>query len=235
MSEAAEGGGDGDPVAGAEAPDDLPDRSHRFHCGDLVVDVEDGDPDADEAVVVNRPPVLASDWGVYYDRDLGEEVTVADDNPGYPDDDPVVVVAFAPALEDARPDYDGGEALPLSDLSEDVPVYAFPEGRLERVGHYRGPTTGSDDSGAGADTDAVDEEGDSSPTRDDLEALADRLHDGAEVTVRDPDEEDATPWVRVDKLGSTYLIHADGDVDGDGPHADAIREVAADYLGGGTA
>jgi hypothetical protein len=232
MSDAAEGATASDAGDGAEGGDDAP-VSDRFRPGDLVVDVEDGDPDADEAVVVNLPPVAARDWDAYTTPD-GDTVTVADDNPGYSADAPVVVVAFADELADARPEYDGGGPLALASLTDDVMVYGFPEARLDRVGEYDGGADIADDDGdgdgpAGADDDAHDD------TLDDLRALADHLAAGAGVAVRDPRGADATPWVRVDKLGDTYRVHGDGTVEGDGPLADRLADVAAGYLGGGEA
>jgi hypothetical protein len=86
----------------------MSERCRRLSIGDTVVDGEDGD--GDEAFVVNLPPKAAADWGVRRD---GEQTTVAEDNPSYPDDAPVVVVAFQADLEPAGVEYDGDEPLDL--------------------------------------------------------------------------------------------------------------------------
>jgi hypothetical protein len=256
MSDAIEGAAASDDGAGAGDSDYGP-VSDRFRPGDLVVDVEDADTDADEAVVVNVPPVAARDWDAYTTDD-GDTVSVAEDNPGYSPDAPVVVVAFADELGDARPEYDGNGPLALAPLTDDVMVYGFPEARLDRVGEYDGPAGVTDDDGGGdtgGDSDTGGDDGTGTVGNDsgegdgpdgasadphddildDLRALADHLAAGADVAVRDPRGADTTPWVRVDKLGDTYRVHGDGTVDGDGPLVDRLTDLAGDYLGGGEA
>ncbi len=63
----------------------------------------------------------------------------------------------------------------------------------------------------------------------DVRALRDRLEERSAVEVG---VEDGAPVLRVDKLGVTHTIAADGSVS-DGPVADRLRDVAAEYLGGG--
>lgn len=99
--------------------------SERFDHGDIVVDREDDDPN--EAVVVNAPDETAANW---YVQGRG---TLADDNPDYPADDPVVIVVFRDDLSEHRPTYAGYRPLPIASLNGEVPWYAFPESRLERV------------------------------------------------------------------------------------------------------
>jgi len=102
--------------------------SERFDHGDVVLDREGNDPD--EAVVVNTPATPAEEWEVRYD-----ERTVADDNPDYPADDPVVIVVYRDTLVEDQPHYCGVKPIPISTLNEDgVQWYAFPESRLEYVG-----------------------------------------------------------------------------------------------------
>jgi hypothetical protein len=185
----------------AAADPNAPDAGGReaFDLGARVLDREDDDPD--EAVVVNRPPVAAEEWVAY--RAGGEEVTVADDNPGYDPTAEVVVVAFAAELEDAHPAYDADEPLALAEA--ECMVYAFPPGRLEHV----------DDT----DPEALLTEG--------MSALRDRLEEVGEVTV-ERDGRDAV--LLLEKLGREHRITADGEVTG--PLAGRLGEIAAEYLGG---
>jgi len=94
--------------------------------GTIVLDREQ--PEPDEAIVVNTPPVEASEW--YVDG----RGMVAADNPDYPDHDRVVIVVYRRTLERRRPNYAGYQHLELQSLNADgVSYYAFPESRLERV------------------------------------------------------------------------------------------------------
>lgn len=99
--------------------------------GDIEVGavVEDRDNVAqnDRMVVINTPPVTASDWET---NNLG--VTVADENRDYDKHDAIAVCAFADDLEDARPGYDGSHPLKLAEVA--VYTKAYPAGRLRRVG-----------------------------------------------------------------------------------------------------
>jgi hypothetical protein len=96
----------------------------------MVHDVEDDDPD--DAVVVNTPPVEADEWTVT------NTDTVASMNPGYPEDSMVIVVIFLSTLThtDAYSDWDGEDPI---GLPADCQTYAFPRGRLRRVGTYPQP------------------------------------------------------------------------------------------------
>lgn len=101
-------------------------RSLPFNFGDVVID---RDNPSDEAVVVNFPPQDASEWTIYRD------MTLAEDNPGYPSDDTVVIVVYRDTLKETLPYYSGCHPLILSDLHEqDMKFYAFPASRLEKVG-----------------------------------------------------------------------------------------------------
>jgi hypothetical protein len=102
----------------------------RLSIGDMVHDVEDDDPD--DAVVVNTPPVEVSEWAV------SNTDTVASMNPGYPEDSIVIVVIFLSTLThtDAYSDWDGEDPI---GLPADCQTYAFPRGRLRRVGTYPQP------------------------------------------------------------------------------------------------
>jgi len=96
--------------------------------GAVVQDTDD--PDPNPAVVVNRPPVTAAEWVAYYDT------TVAEDNPEYPADDPVVCVVYEAELPEQYADYWGGRPIKIEHLNdEDCTIYTFPESRIEVIGH----------------------------------------------------------------------------------------------------
>lgn len=102
--------------------------SAAFDLGELVVD-KDADPDdQNEAVVVQLPDEVASE----YQTDTGR--MVAEYNPGYGPFEPTVVVAFRTALDTYFPiwEHAAHEALAKLCENERIPVYAYPEARLER-------------------------------------------------------------------------------------------------------
>jgi len=212
--------------AGGDAP--RPPDDSVDELGAIVVDADDDSDDPDPAVVVNLPPVTCADWVAY------DDVTVAEDNPGYDDEAYVVVVAFREDLRASHPDWDADA--PLS-LPLDCKTYAFPPGRLRRVGDHHGPDRPGERVQEGADAvDSDDTEADtvSAPAdrlTESQEALRARLEESADVAVAsDPDDAEAAVLV-VEKLGGTHRIAADGSVDG-GPLADRLADVAAEYLGG---
>jgi len=188
-----------------------------YAVGDTVTDRETDDDDT--ATVINLPPVTCDDWVIY------DGSTVAEDNPTYDTDTDVVVVAFDDDLAEHAPTWDGDEPLTLAEAS--VRFYAFPPGRLRRVEPSSETPTTDPDAEAGAETPS-DPDGDALDGHDDVRALRDRLEERSAVEVG---VEDGAPVLRVDKLGVTHTIAADGSVS-DGPVADRLRDVAAEYLGG---
>lgn len=198
--------------------------SESFPLGAVVEDTEDEDPD--RAVVVSKPGASLDEW-VAYSAD-GETVTVADDNPDYPSDEEVVVVLFegAPELED----YTGGYPLELSDI--ETREYAFPPGRLRRLGHI------ADGERDGADEAESDEEEPADQSTETPEErltpgqrdLRKRLDETADVTVAFA-EDGETAVLVVEKLGEEYTIRPDGTVEG-GALTDRLTDIAADYVGG---
>jgi hypothetical protein len=201
--------------------------------GALVEDRDDSSDDSNRAAVVNLPPVPADEWEAY------DDTTVAEDNPEYDADADVIVVAFCDDLTDAHPDWSGDAPLTLP---LECPTYAFPPGRLQRVGHFAEtdtqPASGDDD--ATDDTrvdrnseDKTDESDDSggetadSPLTDAQAQLRDRLAESAEVTV---ETDNGAAVLVVEKLGAEHRIFPDGTVEG-GPLADRLGDVAREYLG----
>ncbi|RQH00732.1 ParB/RepB/Spo0J family partition protein [Natrarchaeobius oligotrophus] len=97
-----------------------------FDNGDVVVDRDD--PSPNEAVVINVPPMAATEWVV------SGRGTLASDNPAYPDDDRVVIVVYRETLTREYPNYSGGYPMLVDWLNRDgVPYYAFPSRRLRTV------------------------------------------------------------------------------------------------------
>jgi hypothetical protein len=97
---------------------------HELSVGDVVLDSHQ--ESADPAVVVNLPPKRANEWTAYTDT------TVAEDNPEYPDDSEIAVVAFYGDLSERAEELLWPESpIPLNELHEyDVKDYAFPVDRL---------------------------------------------------------------------------------------------------------
>ena len=106
--------------------------SAGFEFGTIVHDRDDNDPS--DAIVVNTPPVPVSEWDAYHD------VSVAEDNPDYPSDDPVVCIVYVDDLPKKYEDYWGATHIPLADLrARGTKFYSFPESRLEAI-DKRDPT-----------------------------------------------------------------------------------------------
>jgi hypothetical protein len=133
----------------------------------MVHDVEDDDPD--DAVVVNTPPVEVDEWAV------SNTDTVASMNPGYPEDSIVIVVIFLSTLThtDAYSDWDGEDPI---GLPADCQTYAFPRGRLRRVGTYPQPQQQSEEEKENQDRDQ--DQGDTDTDTDtDADSDADPDHE----------------------------------------------------------
>jgi ParB family chromosome partitioning protein len=120
---------------GDEAPVEISKRTiiqeqmDELDDGDLVIDRED--ENADEAVVINTPPKEAREWNLE-----NRSGTVADDNPEYPEEAPVVSVIYKDEIEEHYPYYTGGRSLELSDVrwNSGAKFYTFPRPRLKKVG-----------------------------------------------------------------------------------------------------
>lgn len=98
--------------------------------------VEDTDSDTDtEFIVVKTPNKSAAEWNV-----PSRGRTVAEDNPSYPPDVPVVAVIPVEVQRRERPFYTGFVPLSLSTLSDDgITVYTFPEPRIRVVRRRQPP------------------------------------------------------------------------------------------------
>lgn len=214
-------------------------RDHQFSVGDVVFDSHQESPDS--AVVVNIPPRQANEWTVYTDT------TVADDNPDYPDDSPIVVVAFYDDLSEQAEELLWPELpIPLKELHEyDVKDYAFPLDRIKLIDDsslparhseekQETPTEANDESETTSDADGQDEdepEGESDVKDDEVSSAEDTedeqdLHElqeflddnGVQAEIRDG-------AVIVEKLGETYQLSTDGEVQGDGPYQERLEQL----------
>lgn len=160
--------------------------------GDSVIDSDDDDPN--EAIVLWRPAdQTIADWE--YETDGGTRTTV-EDNPNYPPDAQLIVVAFRSALADAWPDWQDADPDALFEGAgeRDITRYGFPERRLEPI-----------------EPGALDAQW--------LDGLADRLANaGWDVTHN-------TTTLDVQQFGEEYRITANGTVDGDGDHRTPLENL----------
>jgi hypothetical protein len=211
-------------------------RDHQFSVGDVVLDSHQESPNP--AVVVNMPPKQANEWTAYTDT------TVAEDNPDYPDESPIVVVAFYDTLSEHAEELLWPEApIPLTELHDHgVKDYAFPLARLHPAkdtslaARHSGDdqettdTTGDTETTSDADgrdedeSEATPEDNEVSSAKDtdgeqDLHELRDYLKDNG---VRSEIDDET---VVVEKLGETYRLSTDGVVEGDGPYQDRLEQL----------
>ena len=181
--------------------------------------------------------VLGNEWTAYADA------TVAEDNPEYPDESPIVVVAFYDDLAEHAEELLWPESpVPLIQLSDyGVKDYAFPVDRLQpaddtslverHAGTDQETTEISDETETTSDTDELDDgEPDTTPEDDeesnanddenqDLHELRNYLKDNG---VRSEISEET---VVVEKLGETYRLSTDEVVEGDGPYQDRLEQL----------
>lgn len=97
--------------------------SEQFDVGDRVIDRDDDDPET--AIVVETPTKRAGNVQV-----PGPDQTVAEYNPEYPADDPVVYVVFERCLEIEIPNWQSVTQLAEAVESLHITRYAYPESRL---------------------------------------------------------------------------------------------------------
>jgi hypothetical protein len=167
--------------------------------GELVVDGDD--PEGDVATVVNKPPVPCSEWEVTG----GHTVASYPGNEPYPNDSPVVVVAFTEELNGERPDFNGSP-VSLSELQEKgVNTFAFPPERLELAEEATDPP-------------------------EELLDLQNRLDSNAETEI---DISCNPPVLRVAKpsIDEEYCVTPAGDVQGDGALRGRLEAVVDEVMG----
>jgi len=163
-----------------------------FSVGDSVADTEDDDPD--EAIIIDRPTgQTITAWE--HETDSGT-TTAAEENPDYPADEQLVVVAFRDAVAAGIDDWQAldGDTLHEQVVEHDITQYGFPESRLEQI-----------------EPGELDAQW--------LESLADRFEDaGWEVTHK-------TTELRLTQYDEEYRITADGTVEGDGEYREPLENI----------
>ena len=213
-------------------------RDHQFAVGDVALDTHQESPNP--AVVVNLPPKHANEWTAY------TNTTVAEDNPEYPDESPIVVVAFYEDLAEHAEELLWPESpVPLTELSDyGVRDYAFPVDRLRpaedtslaecHTGDDQETTETNSEGETASDTDEPDDEpepacedseGSSASDNDgqqDLHELRDYLKNNG---VRSEIDDET---VAVEKLGETYRLSTDEVIEGDGPYRDRLEQLIND-------
>jgi hypothetical protein len=213
-------------------------RDHQFAVGDVVLDTHQESPNP--AVVLNLPPKHASEWVAYADT------TVAEDNPDYPDESPIVVVGFYDDLAEHAEDLLWPESpVPLTELSDyGVKDYAFPVDRLKpaddttlaerHAGADQEPTETNSEGETTSDTNEHDDgEGDPETTRGDTEDSSANADDGQQDLhdLRDYLKDNGVrseigdETVAVEKLGETYQLSTDEVVEGEGPYRDRLEQL----------
>jgi len=165
-----------------------------FSSGDSVADTEDDDPD--EAIVVDCPAdKTIADWE--HETDSGT-TTTATENPEYPTDEQLVIVAFPDALADTLNDWQDLDPDRLLEqvVEHDINQYGFPAGRLEQI-----------------EPGELESEW--------LDSLAERFTDaGWDVTHK-------TTELRLTQYDEEYRITADGTVVGEGEYREPLENIVA--------
>jgi hypothetical protein len=216
------------------------DATSDFDIGDVVYDGDD--EEADPAIVVNKPPKTAAEWEAY------EGTSVAEDNPDYPADAPIIVISYRENIAENDPEFAAPKKpLPLSDLAAaGINHYAFPAPRLELAPEdeqiddheaVRGNARAAHEEAESADTGEEGERGHPTPSgeasaesaaggsetpRETLATLEQRLTDEG-VRVTDVDEEAGTLTAR--KLGQSYTVAPGEVLDGEGRHRQRIEQI----------
>ena len=165
-----------------------------FSVGDSVADTDDDDPD--EAIVVNCPAdKTIADWE--HETDSGT-TTAAAENPGYPADELLVIVAFRDAVATALDDWQDLDPDRLFEqvAEHNINQYGFPAGRLEQI-----------------EPGELESEW--------LDSLAERFTDaGWDVTHK-------TTELYLTQYDEEYRITADGTVVGEGEYREPLENIVA--------
>jgi hypothetical protein len=222
--------------------------------GDIVFDCDDGQ--ADPALVVNIPPKTADEWTAYGD------VTVADDNPAYPTNAPVIVISYWDEINSKQSEFGAlDEPIPLQDLhNAGVTHYTFPAPRLRHADPETDDLDGitiddPDDGSVPTDEDKTTETPTSDTDSTDATATdqdADTAGAEIEETAEERDQqlqqqkqelEQFSDFLRdngvrsevddgvvvAEKLGQSYEITLDGEVNGGGAFQDRLEQLASEY------
>ena len=187
-----------------------------FDIGETVTDRDRTSPKP--AIVVNRPPQTVDEWIAY------TNTTVAEDNPDYPVDAPVIVVVYRHDLAEFDPnwpDHDG--PFSLAELNEaGVSHYSFPAPRLASL--VTDDTTEATDDNTDTDERESGSEGENKPAEE-RATNADATEDGSDAAIEgdepaagepedDPDPEPSAAVraleQRLTEGGMTTELEADG-------------------------
>jgi hypothetical protein len=216
--------------------------------GDLVLD-RDTDH-SDPAVVVNTPPTTADEWKAY------TGTTVAEDNPEYPADASIIVVAFRNEILDEQPEMVAPDSpIPLENLNEvGIKHYSFPAPRLRRadpetddfealedLDDIDSNSNGTDDESESVDATATDQETGTAEIEDEADEQDQELQQQEQEL--EQELEQLTEFLRdngvrsevdgsvvvAEKLGQSYEITLDGEVNGDGAFQDRLEQLASEY------
>jgi hypothetical protein len=221
-----------------------------FSRGEPVIDREDDDPS--EGIVILTPKATIADWEIRID---GGERTIAETNPEYDPEEPVVLVTYEHWLDESWPEWETSEPEDLFDSVCDrgVKFYSFPASRLERdpartpVGD-REPGTEDEDSDS---EEGVTETERASEWSD--ESVSDEEDDDPGESDEEPPEEptwDPPEWIldlkarlsestsvsldperevlRIEKLGEHYSVDAEGEIEGDGALRTRLEPVVGE-------
>ncbi|WP_248910776.1 hypothetical protein [Halocatena marina] len=224
-----------------------------FAIGDVVQDRENDDPN--DAIVVNLPSKTAAEW-IARQGSWGE-ATVAEDNPAYPADAPIVVVVFADALREAFPDWERETHLTLTAINRsDASHYSFPAPRLTVVDSSTRGNDSSPDASERTEADPPTGEAPSATARNDEESVTDPATDAATAEDETPASVDArtdasasmcalkerlerggmTVEIEPDgqalaatKLGDTYRVRPGEIIEGEGALRSRLASIVAEY------
>lgn len=193
-----------------------------FDIGDVVHDRDDDDPN--NAVVVNTPSKLAHEWHAHKGK------SVAADNPDYPDDAPVIVVAFAEALQPAFPDWEGAAPLPLTAINDsEASHYSFPAPRLTDAESSTASKPTSDSEPPSDSVSNVSPSDDPATTAAELSAsmraLKERLEEGGMSVEIEADGQ----ALQATKLGDIYRVRPGEIIEGDGALRPQLSSIVHEF------
>ncbi len=229
-----------------------PPETGSFSRGEPVVDREDDDPS--DGIVILTPTATIADWEIRTDD--GER-TIAETNPEYDPEEPVVLVTYEHWLDESWPGWEASEPEALFDSVCDrgVKFYSFPASRLEHdptrtpVGDREpeledadsdpeegvtGPENGSEPGdGSGSDEedepDEPDEGAPEEPTWEPPEWILElKTRLSESASVSiDPGDE----LLRIETLGEQYAVDAEGEIEGDGALRTRLEPVVEELYG----
>ena len=222
----------------SEDEGDVDTQEYAFAAGEVVRDRDDDDPN--DAIVVNVPPIPASEWDV-----TALDQTLAEANPDYPADAQTVIVVFREVLTeyfegtDTTGEFDS--QIPIATLADEhVQFYAFPAPRLEATGERYTHSSESEATEQATDEEQRDSDAESVGSADPnpaqateiktegdaaaVDALAERLtNNGMRVVDRDDDAGTLT----VKKMRDTYRVEPGRVIEGEGRFRQRLEQLVS--------